>query len=54
MSLPLKDIVVLLVGVCNLSTLNILSELIMYSDVKILITDKLGIKSARSTKERVF
>ena len=54
MSSPLKDIVVLLVSVCNLPTLNILSELIMYGGVKILITSKLRIESAYSTKERAF
>ena len=54
MSPLLKDVVVLLVSVYNLPTLNILSELIMCGGVKILITDKLGIESARSTKERAF
>ena len=54
MSPPLKDVVVLLVSVCNLPTLNILSELITCGGVKILITGKLEIKSAHSTKERAF
>ena len=54
MSPLLKDVVILLVNVYNLPTLNILSELIMYGSVKILITNKLGIKSTRSTKERAF
>ena len=54
MSPPLKDIMVLPIGVCNLLTLNILSELITCGGVKILITDKLEIESARSTKERAF
>ena len=54
MSPPLKDVVVLPVSVCNLPTLNILSELITCGDVKILITGKLGIESTYSTKERAF
>ena len=51
---PLKDVVVLPVGVCNLPTLNILSELITCGGVEILIIGKLGIESARSTEERAF
>ena len=54
MSPLLKDVIVLPVSVCNLPTLNILSELITYGGVKILITGKLGIESTRSTKERTF
>ena len=54
MSPPLKDIMVLLVGVCNLPTLNILNELVTCGGVRILIIGKLGIESAYSTKERAF
>ena len=54
MSPLLKDVVVLLVSVYNLLTLNIFSELIIYSGVKILITSKLEIKSTYSTKKRAF
>ena len=54
MSPPLKDVIVLLVSVYNLLTLNILSKLITCSGIKILITSKLEIESAYSTKERAF
>ena len=49
---PLKDVGVLPVGVCNLRTLNILRKLVTYGGIKILITSKPQIESARSTEER--